>query len=126
MTVTNNLPARHERALLALMHSPTIGQAAELAGISEPTIHRWLRDPAFAAAYRAARNQAVEQAIGRLQQTTSDAVSTIECVMNDPENPAGVRLRAAETVLNTALRAIELFDLETRMAALESQLEANR
>jgi len=42
-------------------------------------------------------------------------------VMQDPEAPAGTKVSAARTILETAVKAVELEDLEARIAALEAQ-----
>ena len=43
--------------------------------------------------------------------------------MLDPKSPAHSRVRAAETVLVQTLRAIEVEDIETRLAKLEEASE---
>jgi hypothetical protein len=96
--------------------------AAAASGINEKTLRRWLReDAAFQMAYRDARRQVVQQAIVQVQQTTGDAVETLRTVMQDPEAPASARVSAARVVLDTAIKAIELEDLEQRIVALETQ-----
>jgi hypothetical protein len=47
--------------------------------------------------------------------------------MVDASTPHSVRVRAAECILNHAMKAIELEDIETRLADLERAAEnANR
>ncbi len=65
----------------------------------------------------------VEQAIGRLQQATNEAVDTLRKVMADVKAPATSRVSAAKAVLDTSLKTMELQELETRMLALERRLE---
>jgi hypothetical protein len=49
--------AVRERAILALLSAPTIGQAAAQCGLGERTLRRWLTDDqAFQAEYEAARH----------------------------------------------------------------------
>jgi hypothetical protein len=45
-----------------MMSQPTIRDAAPVSGISEATIYRYKRKPAFREAYRAARRDAIAQA----------------------------------------------------------------
>jgi hypothetical protein len=40
-------------------------------------------------------------------------------IMADPNSPASTRVRAADSVLDHAARAIEIEDIEVRVAALE-------
>jgi hypothetical protein len=44
--------------------------------------------------------------------------------MIDPATPASVRVRAAECVMNQATKAIEIEDIEARVAALEKEAQA--
>jgi hypothetical protein len=71
-------------------------------------------------AFRAARRAAHGQAIARLQQATSAAVSTLLKVMVDAGTPASTKVRAADSVLNHSAKSIELEDLEVRLAAIEA------
>ena len=59
--------------------------------------------------------------IARLQQATSAAVSTLLKVMVDASTPASTQVRAADSVLNHSAKAIELEDIEARVAALEKE-----
>jgi hypothetical protein len=115
-----SLTGKQERALLALLSQPTIQAAAEAARISERTLFGWLKEKAFADAYRAARALAVSQAISRLQQVSSQAVDTLEGVMKDIETPAPAKVTAAKTVLEMALKGTEMAELQWRLAALEA------
>jgi hypothetical protein len=71
-----------------------------------------MREPEFDAAYREAKRVAFGQSIARLQQGTSAAATTLLKVMIDPSAP--VRVRAADSVLNHAAKAIEVEDIEAR------------
>ena len=80
---------------------------------------RWQKRPEFQKAYREARRLAYGQSIGRLQQAASAAVSTLLKIMVDPNAPVSTRVRAADSVLDHGAKAIELEDIEVRIAALE-------
>ncbi|MGE0821766.1 MAG: hypothetical protein AB7G75_34070, partial [Candidatus Binatia bacterium] len=94
------LSRKMEVLIAALLTEPTVTQAAMTAGIAEATARRWLQLPHFQAQYRAARREAVTQAISRLQQASAQAVSTLEAVMTDGESPAAARVTAAKTTLD--------------------------
>ena len=85
---------------------------------------RWLQVPEFQAAYREARRVTFSQSIARLQQASSAAVSTLLKVMVDPNAPASSRIRAADSVLAHAVKAIEIEDIEVRVSELERAAEA--
>lgn len=117
-----DLTPKQEKTIAALLASPTIGEAAAAAGVGARTLHTWLADPVFAAAYRTARRDAVGQAIARLQQLSGDAVATLAGLLGD-SRPT-IRLAAASKVLDLAVRGIELDDLAARIAELEACIAA--
>ena len=78
---------KKEEATAALLSQRTIEDAARVANIGTNTLLRWLKDPAFEAAYREARRAAFSQSIARLQQASGAAVSTLLKVMVDPNTP---------------------------------------
>ena len=118
----DNLTPKQHKAIAALLAEPTIAQAADKVGIGERTLYTWLDDTAFADCYRAARRDAVGQAVARLQQASSDAVTVLVGIMNDTETPRSIRVASAAKVLDTAIKAVELEDLEARIAALEGRI----
>jgi hypothetical protein len=97
-----------------------MSRANRAVGIGTATLLRWQKEPEFQKAYREARRAAHGQAIARLQQGSSAAVTTLLKTMIDPNTPASVRVRAAECVMNHATKAIEIEDFEARVAALEA------
>ena len=101
-----------------MLAHPTIADAARSIGVGESTLRRWLREPAFCEAYRVARRQAVEVAIGTLQQAAAEGVTTLRRNMSETTPPA-VQVRAAVAILEHAARGVELLDLAERVAALE-------
>jgi hypothetical protein len=61
----------------------------------------------------------------RLQQASDAAVATLVKLMVDPNAPASKRVRAADSVLDQAAKAIEMEDIEARLAALEQSAAQN-
>jgi hypothetical protein len=109
-----------EAAVAALLTQRNHEEAARAVGIGTATLLRWQKEPEFQKAYRAARRAAHGQSVARLQQATSAAVSTLLKVMVDANTPASTKVRAADSVLNHSAKAIELEDIEARVAALEA------
>ena len=114
------LGRKREDAIAGLLSQRNVDEAARAAGVGARTLWRWLQDPEFQAAYRKARREAFGQSIARLQQGTSAAATTLLKTMIDPGTPASVRVRAAEAIFNHAAKAIEIEDIEARVAALET------
>lgn len=115
---------KKEEAIAALLSQRNLEEAAHAAGIGTRTLLRWMQVPEFSAAYRKARRDAVSQSTARLQQATGAAASTLLKVMVDPNTPASTKVRAAECVLNHSAKAIEIEDIEVRVAELERSLAA--
>ena len=108
-----------EVAVAALLTQKNHEEAARVVGISVPTLIRWMKEPEFDRAYRAARRATFSQSIARLQQAAPAAATTLMKTLVDAASPASVRVRAAECILNHAMKAIELEDIEARLAELE-------
>jgi hypothetical protein len=117
---------KKEEAVAALLTHRSIDEAAKSIGIGTQTLLRWLKIPEFDAAYRQARRAAFSQSTARLQQATSAAVSTLLKIMVDQNTPASTRVRAAGSVLDHASKAIEIEDVEVRVAALEQAAELSK
>src|ERR1035441_5087051 len=115
-----------EDAIAALLTQRNVEEAARAAGIGARTLLRWLQLPEFQAAYRQARREAFRQAVARLQQGTSAAATTLLKTMIDPATPASVRVRAAEAILKHAAKAIELEDIDARVAELDRNMDASK
>jgi hypothetical protein len=94
--------------------------------IGPRTLVRWLQNPEFKAASHKARREAFGQATARLQQASGAAVSTIVRIMLDKDAPVSSRVRAAESVVGHAAKAIEIEEIEARVFALEQAADATK
>jgi hypothetical protein len=113
-------------AIAALLTHRSIEEAAKATGVGTQTLMRWMKLPEFDSAYREARRDAFRQSVARLQQASTAAVSTLLKIMVDPAAPHSVRVRAADSVLDHAKQAIEIEDVEVRVAALEQVAELRK
>jgi transposase-like protein len=126
VTPGSKFTRKKEEAIAALLTQRNVEEAARAAGIGTQTLLRWLKMPEFQAAYREARRLAYSQSIARLQHASSAAAATFLKLMVDPNVPAAVRLRAADCVFAHAAKALEIEDIEVRVAALEAAAKANQ
>lgn len=110
---------KKEEAIAALLTHRNIDEAAKSIGVAPNTLLKWMKDPEFDRGYRDARRAAFGQSVARLQHGSTAAVATLLKVMVDPGTPPSTRVRAADSVLNHAAKAIELEDIEARLAELE-------
>ena len=120
------LGRKQEETIAALLTQRNLDEAAKTAGISMRTLMRWQKLPEFQAAYREARRSAYSQAVAKLQQGATAAATTLLKVMLDQGTPASVKVRAAECVMNHSSKAIEIEDVEFRVAELERAAEAQK
>lgn len=107
------------KALIALLNTKSIREAAKASRLSEETLYRYLRDPDFLADYREARRRSVENAISSLQQSTTEAAETLIRNLHC-ENPA-VEVRTAQIILENAIKGVELLDITERIERLENE-----
>lgn len=91
------------RAVVAIVESRTVGDAAEQVGRSERTLHRWLRNPIFRRCVQAAclsRELALEI---QAQNAAAEAFSTLTELVS-ARNYNDDRLKAARQILEYADR----------------------
>ncbi len=117
----DNLSVVQEKAILALLTAPNLEKAANASGVSPATMHRWMDDETFLAAYRKARRRAFSQALGLVHQYAPLAVQTLAKVMVDSAAPFTARVSAASALIKFSREALELDDLAERIEALEAQ-----
>jgi hypothetical protein len=121
------ISADQTQAIAALLTSKDIKTAAQNAGCSETTLHRWLReDNAFKEALKQAQNDLIDAVIRRLSSVASEALDTLQAVMTDSKTQPGVKVRSAAIILEQLVKLRQMFDLEQRVIELEKILENER
>src|SRR5262245_59798908 len=114
----SKMSARMRSAAVAYLSARTLDEAAAQVGIAVRTLKTWLADPDFRRELRATQRRLLEQGLGQLQAATGDAVATLrDCLSAD--RPCD-RIRAAGTVLDAALRGVQLLDLVEQVKELEA------
>jgi hypothetical protein len=99
------LTSKQEALIAALLTEPTYAAAAAKAGVGQTTLYRWLHLPPFRAAYRRARRELIEAAVGRIQAAAGQAVETLLAVARQGRRD-GDRTRAAIALLDHACRGL--------------------
>jgi hypothetical protein len=96
---------RHqERAIAALIQQSTLSAAARASGISEATLRRWKKQPAFAKAWTDARRALVADTVSMIQRAGNAALATLLKIMTDEKAASTARTQAARAVLELGLR----------------------
>ena len=120
------LGKKQEQAIVALLSTRTVEDAAPNCNTPARTLYRWLKERDFDAAYRAGKKAAYGQSIGWLHHLSSAAVSTLGKVMLDPATPAATKVRAADSILNHTVKAIETEDHDARLSELERNADISK
>ncbi len=97
--------AEDSELVAALLSSATIRCAAEVAGVSEATLYRRLRDPGFRGELKEQRLRVYSHSLQRLQVAAEDAVEVLEGAMRDGDAPLSARVKCAAHVLELAAKA---------------------
>ena len=121
-----DLTTRQQRTIAALLAAKDVRAAAQQAKVPERTLYTWMGEPAFRAALYEAEGHLIDAAVRRLLHYQDAALTVILTIMADKQNHAGVRLRAAQTVLEQLLKLRELRDIEERLSALEANIVNQR
>lgn len=123
--VADGLNPKEQRALLALVTSRTIEEAAEKAEVGARTLYRWLSErPAFRAAYRAELRGVMQAVVGRVQRSALRAIDALDGVLDDAQARPSERIAAASKLLDIAFRAQEA-ELVDRLDALERRINGS-
>lgn len=94
---------KRQAALVALMDSSTLTEAAEKAGISRRTLYNYLHnDIEFARAYDEIRDRQAVDFMDDLNDRRRRAHAVIMELLEDAEQPAAIRLKAAQAILEAA------------------------
>lgn len=113
---------KKQKALLALLTSPTREKAAAVAGITSKTLRGYLADPEFQAEYKRAFAVLVEDATRQAQQTLQPALFTLKEIMEDTGETAQARISAARSLLEYSLKMTEQLDILDRLTELEAAM----
>jgi transposase len=117
----SKLGRRKELLIASLLQTDTIAEAAAQAGVSVPTVSRWMKLPEFQKAYREAVQDLVDRATRRLVRSMDGAAGKLERIMNDPQTPVGVQLSAAVKILERGSDANWEENIKSRIDELERQ-----
>lgn len=116
------LSAQQRRALDVLLAGGDKPTAAQAAKVNPRTLRKWMRDPAFLAALTSAQDATLDAVTNDLVRAAGGAVALLAGTVHNPDAALALRLQAARTLLDAALRWRELRGIERRLEALEQAL----
>ncbi len=114
---------RQQKALAALLVSPSRAAAADAAGITVRTLQNYLGIPEFQREYKRAFEEVVVDATRQAQQAISPALSTLREIVEDKEEDAQARISAARAILSNGLKLTETTDILNWLQELETAME---
>ena len=117
MRVTDNA------LISALLSCPTKKQASESVGLSEQSVYSRLRKPDFRTKLQNARNDQFQVISSKLEDANFLALDTLIKILDDKETSAGIRVKAAQTLLDLSLKNREQIDVISRIENLEQMLD---
>jgi len=125
------LPANQQKALAALLATPSIEAAAEQCGLTARTIKRYLADKTFAACYREQRALVLNETVAGLEKASVDAVAALTGALEDAD--VGTRIRAARSIIEFMFKGTdmerknrEIDEIEREIEELREMVEASR
>ena len=119
------LTHRQQLAIAEILSSPSLEEARRRIKAAKGTFYGWLKDVTFPAELKRQREDLVEQAFNRLKSGLVQAVDKLLALLAVEDKP-GIQLRAAQTLLDQGIKAVELQELESRLGVLEEEIAAKR
>lgn len=116
------LSPRQTLAVAALVEGYSWADSAVRAKCSYASIKRWHSQPVFKAAIADGQRSALQAAAGKLASGCALAVNVLTEIAGNPEAADSVRVRASEVILNSAIKAFELGELQRKIETLEALL----
>jgi hypothetical protein len=99
-------------------------EAGAMAGLSERTVRRRMSVPEFATRVSVRRGEYTGALAGQLVNLGAEAVQELRSLLGDASSQ--VRLRAAQTIVTLGAQLRVANELETRLAALETDVSASQ
>ena len=126
MAHIEGLTDRQLTFLSELLVQPTVTAAADAVGIPRRTATRWLASDDFREEYRRQRRELVDVSIARLQQASGQAVQTLVRNLAGEDLQASAHISAAKAILDYAVKAVEIADMQERIERLEAAVDPQR
>ena len=128
----SKLSVRQEQALERLLLGDTVSAVAKGVGVSRQTVHRWLREPEFASALAALRNDLFAETEIALERIATSALRNVETAVVGGDLATSIAVLKGLGFLNgvarwrgsedpNAIRAQQLLD--ARISAHECRRE---
>jgi len=117
---------RRQRVVLPyLITTSSLEEGCRKARVSKTTVYAWLKEPGFQAELKRLRQALLDEAFDRLKAGMTQAVDKLLSLL-ETDGQLGIQLRAAQTLLDHGIKAVELQDLAHRLEELEAHVASQR
>ena len=116
------LTSRQQGALPVIAAAPTIAQAARDCRVSESTLRRWLRDPAFAGELDLIRQEYTGQVSQQCLGLVLRGMNVLADAMDDPD--PNLRLRATRYAMTFAVHLHQSMKLNADIREMRHSLDS--
>ena len=123
--MSEKVTTRQRIAVQTYLEPGSVASAAEAAGVTRQTFHRWRKQDRFKQMLAEAEQEALESLSRALVRLGDKATATLEGAMDGAEKES-TKVRAADIVLSRLLQLRELVTLEERVSELEKRLQARK
>ncbi len=120
--MAENVSAKQNAVIAALLCSGSILAAAEKVGCSPRTIHRFLKNESFKIAYREAKSKLLDGALNQMRAASSEAVTGLIEIAKDVNATSSARVTAWRSILELAIKGDEVEFVKDKLI----EAEANR
>ena len=120
MSENTKLTDRQLSVIPYLLTSPSTEEACRRARIHKTTVYEWLRNQTFREELKRQRDEVIERALDSLKASIAKATKTL--VKHLDSKRENISIRAAESIIDFAQKALEHEQLEKRIEALEEQM----
>jgi phage terminase small subunit len=121
MAQNGNLTPKQRKFVAAVMASTSVKAAAAASGVGERTAHRWIREENVQRELDKALDATLTDTTRIFVRATSAALQVLLESLRD-EKPDSIRLSAAKTVLDGAMKLYELTNISRRVGVIEDTL----
>jgi transposase-like protein len=108
----NVTDSKHELVAAALATGSSVTDVANRFDISRKTIHRWMAESEFRDRISELRSELLSEAAGRSAGAICEALTTLQEILTDGEQPGSVRVSAARCLIDATMKIRESKDLD--------------
>jgi hypothetical protein len=124
MDAQPELTAR-QRRIIPFLLSHNIVDACRLARVSRKSVWEWMKEEGFQEELKRARDELFADSLELIRGNVEKAVNKLVTLMEEAEKQ-DVQIRAAENILEYAVRLKQMEELEKRLEILEAAVGRGR